>query len=380
MDPHPNFAYTTIATPPSPALSGTSLIVAAGTGARFAWSGGAFNATICPAGQRPTPSNAEIVRVTLVAADTFSITRTQEGTVARAILAGDQIFVAVTQKVLTDIENRSFITVDAEAQLTASRRLVAGANVVLNTATPGEISIATAGGGGNVTDTGAEGSEPVGAVDGDLYFPNNAPYLYRYNGLIWVPWGPIWPMAAPILADFAWINQGAAAAVNTNGGIYMSAVGTGADNIKILKRAAPATPYTITVGFIPEFIDANYQFVGMVFRESSTGRLQSCSVGYANGLEVGSAKFTNPTTFSAGYVSILQSTRTQWFKGPMQWLRLGDDGTNRKCWMSANGFSWVEIHSIGRTDFLTADEVGIAVSVNHASAAIGGHFLSWVQG
>lgn len=103
VDAHANFAISSIATAPSPATTGTSLVVASGEGARFP--AAPFNATVCPSGQLPTPANAEIVRVTAVASDTLTITRAQEGSTARTIVAGDLIFAAITAKTLTDIES-----------------------------------------------------------------------------------------------------------------------------------------------------------------------------------------------------------------------------------------------------------------------------------
>lgn len=103
FDAHKNFAYSTVATAPSPANSGTSLVVFAGDGTKFPTP--PFNAVVCPATANPLTSNAEIVRVTGISTDTFTITRTQESTSARSILVGDQIMAAVTAKTLTDIEN-----------------------------------------------------------------------------------------------------------------------------------------------------------------------------------------------------------------------------------------------------------------------------------
>jgi hypothetical protein len=101
-DAHKNFAYSTVATAPSPGTSGTSLDVASGHGTRFP--AVPFNATVWPAGERPTPGNAEIVRVTTISTDTFTITRTQESTSARDVVIGDQIAATVTAKTLTDAE------------------------------------------------------------------------------------------------------------------------------------------------------------------------------------------------------------------------------------------------------------------------------------
>lgn len=63
-----------------------------------------FNATIWPAGAMPTPANAEIVRVTGISTDTFTISRAEEGTGARTVLVGDQIAATITAKTLTDLE------------------------------------------------------------------------------------------------------------------------------------------------------------------------------------------------------------------------------------------------------------------------------------
>lgn len=59
---------------------------------------------IWPAGQLPDKSNAEIVRVTAVATDTFTITRAQEGTSARTVVVGDHIAAIISADNLVDVE------------------------------------------------------------------------------------------------------------------------------------------------------------------------------------------------------------------------------------------------------------------------------------
>lgn len=114
FDNHANLAVSTIATQPSPATSGTSLVVASGDGAIFP--AAPFNATIWPADETPTLANAEIIRVTGKSTDTLTIVRAQEGTTARVVGAGDQICATVTAKMLTDIETASW----PESQLSTS--------------------------------------------------------------------------------------------------------------------------------------------------------------------------------------------------------------------------------------------------------------------
>lgn len=119
-DTHKNFAVSTVATAPVPAASGTSLVVAAAQGARFPAI--PFNATIWPASTQPDPTNAEIVRVTAISTDTFTITRAQESSSARSIVAGDQIAATVTAKTLTDAEGMPLALTGA----TAATRYVGG--------------------------------------------------------------------------------------------------------------------------------------------------------------------------------------------------------------------------------------------------------------
>jgi len=104
FDAHKNFAVSLVATAPSPAASGTSLVVTAGEGVRFPIAT-AFNAVVFPSGQMPTPANAEIVRVTAITTDTFTITRAQESSGARTIVVGDIICAAITAKTLSDLES-----------------------------------------------------------------------------------------------------------------------------------------------------------------------------------------------------------------------------------------------------------------------------------
>src|SRR4051812_47728316 len=103
FDAHKNLAVSAVATAPSPATSGTSLVVTTGHGTRFP--AVPFNATIWPVATQPTPANAEIVRVTAISTDTLTITRAQESSSARTVIVGDQIAATISAKTLSDVED-----------------------------------------------------------------------------------------------------------------------------------------------------------------------------------------------------------------------------------------------------------------------------------
>ena len=112
MDQLRNFAASLVATAPSPATSGTSLVVTAGQGTYFPAT--PFDATIWPSGVQPTNTNAEIVRVTNVSTDTFTITRAQYGTTAQSIAVGYQIAQTVDANLLNQLAPLSGATFTGE--------------------------------------------------------------------------------------------------------------------------------------------------------------------------------------------------------------------------------------------------------------------------
>ena len=112
MDALKNFAASLVATAPSSATSGTSLVVTAGQGSYFPAT--PFDATIWPSGVQPTNTNAEIVRVTNVSTDTFTITRAQYGTTAQSIAVGYQIAQTVDANLLNQLAPLSGATFTGE--------------------------------------------------------------------------------------------------------------------------------------------------------------------------------------------------------------------------------------------------------------------------
>lgn len=100
VDKHRNLAYSTVATAPSPATTGTSLDVAANQGKLFPEP--PFNATVWPQGVQPTAANAEVVRVTAITNDTLTIERQQEGFVGRSTSTGSSDLTDLAQFWRTD--------------------------------------------------------------------------------------------------------------------------------------------------------------------------------------------------------------------------------------------------------------------------------------
>jgi hypothetical protein len=227
---------------------------------------------------------------------------------------------------------------------------------------------------GAITYSSAVGNEPSANV-GDLYFPTNGYAVERYTGSAWHQWGMVFPLTDPNLQSFAWVNQGGAASVSTNGGIFLRAPVSSAANYRIQKKSAPTPPYTVTAAINPTCIALNFQQAGILFRQASDGKFVTFGFEYATpGVSLAVYKYNSPTSFNASY-------QVQGFSQGQQptWLRITDNGSNRVCSWSVDGQNFIQFHSVGRTDFLTADEVGFFVNDQTNTIEAGNLLLSWKE-
>jgi hypothetical protein len=188
--------------------------------------------------------------------------------------------------------------------------------------------------------------------------------------------------------SFTAVNGGGTFNTTTFGTVSGKTLSTGSETFNVRGRviSAPATPYSITIGVIPQFngIDSGTNhnaMAGLFFRQSSDDKMQGFHVtlidGGSSDLHLSTAKFTNSTTFSAQYKDVL--ARVIPYRGGLIWLRVTDNGTNRICSYSMDGVNFFDFHSVSRTDFLTADQVGIFVNANSNDNAISAAFVSWLQ-
>jgi hypothetical protein len=84
-------------------------------------------------------------------------------------------------------------------------------------------------------------------------------------------------------------------------------------------------------------------------------------------------RWNAPTSFTAGYVVYSYTVG----HNSIIWFRIQDDGTNRISSISTDGIHWVPFHTVGRTDFLTPDQVGIEAHTENTSLGFYCTLLSW---
>jgi hypothetical protein len=217
---------------------------------------------------------------------------------------------------------------------------------------------------------GAEGSGPAthsaGAEVTQIVTAQSA-----RTGSLSTVWGGFRSTVAA--AAWTWVNQGSASLIDEGGRLTISALPEAGANVHALVKAAPSVPYKITavIGWMAP--PANYVTMGLCFRQSSDGKLAVNFLGYNSAWVIRQAKFTNPTTYSADYKSTANV-----LSNPIV-LRIADDGTNRISSFSYNGATFWDIQSVGRTDFLTADQVGWFTDSEQTTAPTGITLLSWEE-
>ncbi len=221
--------------------------------------------------------------------------------------------------------------------------------------------------------TGTLAAPPTPTKGGWVFLPSDAPYLVRDTGAALEYWGPVWKMTIPVDGDYSWVNQGGASVV-VNGSIHLTAPGAATDNIRARVKSAPATPYTITAFMRGYSYPGSSGYFGLCFTNGTA--IMTFGVGTGTGGTRNQlTKWNTSTSFNSNYLDNPALS----MEG--NWLRIADDGANRICSFSPDGYNWVAVHSIGRTDFLTATTVGFFLQTNIGTGKnIGATLFSWKEG
>ncbi len=224
-------------------------------------------------------------------------------------------------------------------------------------------------------------ARPAATTDfpGRLWFNDTSFYLNRdastdFGG--WQTWGPLFTLTEPTTTGFSWVNQGSATVVTTDGGLAFGSPGVGVNpaNLMMYLKTTPATPYTFTAGFLATLYPANQTCVGLVLRESATGKvvflrlLFDTATSLTNtDMVVSVDKYANPTTPAGTYVGISASV----LKGPLIWFQIGNDDSNLTFKYSNNNVNFTTVLTTTITDYFTTapDQFGYCLSSNDANGS-----------
>lgn len=151
-----------------------------------------------------------------------------------------------------------------------------------------------------------------------------------------------------------------------------------ADQLRGKELVAPSPPYKVTAfvmmgpGFARKGGAGTGSSIGIFMREDSSNEYYYAFIR----TDVAALwRMTNETTFSANVDSDAN------FDGHYAWIRLEDDNTNVRGYLSPDGFNWVELWNEGRTSFMAGgpDRIGFGCMSGNGAAGAYFHFKTWIQ-
>lgn len=174
----------------------------------------------------------------------------------------------------------------------------------------------------------------------------------------------------PVNSEFTDLNS---PTVSTSSlGITISAAADAATSVRARIKTAPATPYTIEAAIIPSILMVDFAQVGLLFRDSVSGKMVLCPFGFATG-QYYVSNFNSATSWNSNLVNVTACVRD------LVWMRISDNGTNRIFRVSGDGVNWIQIHSVARTSWITANQVGFFLIVSNATWAGAMTLVHWKE-
>lgn len=266
----------------------------------------------------------EIMKVTAVSSNTFTVVRGTEGTTA----ASHADLAAVTH----------VVTAASLRQLAQDYHL-----------------------------SGDYASLPAAGTAGRIYYPTDVPWVthYRDNGSTWDVFRDGLLLTEPPASGWTWFNQGAATITTDRGSQLIEsndALSTfGGRRGRV--RTLPATPFTIDMGFV---ITTTFdQYISLMARDSVGGDNHSFNIFLASGIaKLNVQQSTSPDAFSFENAVI-----------PAHWsdvlfLRYTDNGTNKSFAVSQDGRIFYTVYTTTHTGWITANQIGFAAAISASVARL----------
>ncbi len=186
-----------------------------------------------------------------------------------------------------------------------------------------------------------------------------------------LPWNKERAVNKFINSGFSWEGQGTRTLTQSNGrtSLLCPLADSGAFGGFYKSKSAP---YTLTACL--EVTSPAEIAYGLTFRESGSGKLILFGYSWVGGLRI--FKQNSYSSYNSDYSSSLLNNNFRFIRTGKVWFQIQDDNTNRICRLSFDGYNFSQVHSVGRTDFLTADQIGFhCINDGNADATI--NILSW---
>jgi hypothetical protein len=266
--------------------------------------------------------DTELLRVTAVSSNTFTVTRAQESTAA----ASHSDLAAVTLVITANSLNRLFA---------------------------------------EMHQVGGYSSRPSAVRGGTTYRASDIDLAWLYNGSNWDLSHPLYVPYSKRVDISGWtsLNLGTTTWTNYNGVQVVTVPAESSLKVHGYYHAKPTAPFTLNVILPCVPIGQSDVLYSIFMRDSSSGKIKTFGV-YSknsfNGIEV--TNWTDANTMSSDLVQVDMNN------DPYIWLRIEDDNTNWRYYFSNDGVTYTRVYTETRNTFVTApDVVGIGVTRNNTT-------------
>jgi hypothetical protein len=173
-------------------------------------------------------------------------------------------------------------------------------------------------------------------------------------------YGPVFAITRPILTDFtSFASTGSTTVTDTGAGITITGTGTG--GIGYYKTGPGATPFNVTTVMLTTIGPEDFGAAFMLGRNSATGLWIRFGIQHdTSRLNLEVHRMNADNTFNSTTANIALS-RLWAGNGPL-FLRISDDGTNRREQWSADGVNFSTFLSETRTTWTTCDQFGFVTN------------------
>jgi hypothetical protein len=209
---------------------------------------------------------------------------------------------------------------------------------------------------------------PAAGLAGRLYLPTDAPVLLRDTGAAWASFAPYYPLTPPRLSALTKIAENAGDSTtqpSPNGPVYqVKSNQLGMMLYSFVKPLPGAPPYDLRLAFTKIDNGANYSNTGLTVTDGPLASNKQALIYWSNSYGCWCNHWNNANSGgqAADPGGIVGGVRPS--PAAMVWLRITDDGSNRKYWCGMDNFNWMLVCSEPTNTFLTPTHFGLVCGNN----------------
>jgi hypothetical protein len=246
-------------------------------------------------------------------------------------------------------------------------KITAGAGITktLTGSAPAEtVTLAAASPAGVLPAGGTAGQELV-KIDGTDY---NTHWVTPASG---GGSGTTRPLVDPTGLAWSWLNQGVASVAIQGAALLLTSPLESADSWHFRAKSVPVKPYSVVIHMLPTIMAVNYSGVAVGWLRSSDNHFAVFDQ-RGGGLTIEASLCTSPWGLTSNYLSL--GSFSVW-----NWVKLTDDSTNRRIWLSTDGYNWVLFHSIATNTDITPDRLIFGLEARNGTYGAALFLDSWEE-